>query len=131
MYKMKEMICRFHVIVKYLGKHKSSEKFFPIMFISLWSNIIMQSISFLAYTYYFKNLIRIEFDYDVLKIGAVVIASLTALVIYRIVSGSIYAEAENWFKNKGKNEQSILIEGVGFFVFISFVLFLVWALYEM
>ena len=44
-----EVLCKWHVVVKYLLGHESQEKSFPIMTCAFWLNVVIQSLLFITY----------------------------------------------------------------------------------
>lgn len=133
---MRELICRLHVIIKYFGRNKAAERFFPVMFIAFWFNIIAQCSAYLIYSYFFQSSISLALElgmsYDSMKVIAIGILFLTILSLHLIVKdANVYRIAEDWYISKSDENQFNVSMITVLFVFGLFFSLLIWALYRM
>jgi len=131
MNKMLEFICRIHVIVRNFANHKKEERFFPVMFISFWINIIGQSIAFLIYVRlpgYSSDVIGSETT----KATLIALFFATILFMSRVVNNTFrYEKAEKWLEGKNKNQQFLLVFWGVISMLACFFSLLIWMLIEM
>ncbi|TQV86339.1 hypothetical protein [Aliikangiella coralliicola] len=129
---MKIFICKLHVIIKYVGGNSKSERYFPILFMAFWLNIVGQSFIYLTYLYFIKDLIRVEISYATLKVIAIGIAILSVVVLYSLVNDDeIYGNAEDWFQSKDPGEKLRMKFALGIILFSVFFGALIWMLYKL
>ena len=131
MSKMLEFICRIHVIVRNFANHKREERFFPVMFISFWLNIVGQSIAFLIYVRlpgYSSDVVGSETTKAIL----IALFFATILFISWVVNNvTRYEKSEKWFEAKSKNQQDFLVSGGVISMLVCFFSLLIWMLVEM
>ncbi|PCI65429.1 MAG: hypothetical protein COB38_11210 [Gammaproteobacteria bacterium] len=133
---MKELICRLHVIIKYFGRNEASERFFPVMFIATWFNILLQSIAYITFHYFNHTNASIELssglNSESIKIILVGMLFLTVLTLFYIVNDKlIYIRAEEWYLTMPIDKKFALTFITIFLIFGSFFTTLIWAVYLM
>jgi hypothetical protein len=123
-----EVLCKWHVVVKYLLGHESQEKFFPIMTCAFWLNVVIQSLLFI--TYIEPN--NVSLSSELPKILILVFFFSSICLLYFAVKNDLrYQKAEVWFTSLSiKTSKQIKIV-VGTIMFISFFLLMIWAIYLM
>ena len=123
-----EVLCKWHVIVKYILGHNSEEKFFPVMTCAFWLNVVTQSLLFIIYIE--PNNISLSSEFSNIFIFAYFFSCIGFL--YLAVNNNLrYQAAENWFAslNTASAIQIKLI--IGAVMLFSFFMLMTWALYLM
>jgi hypothetical protein len=123
-----EVLCKWHVVVKYLLGHESQEKFFPIMTCAFWLNVVIQSLLFI--TYIEPN--NVSLSSELPKILILVFFFSSICLLYFAVKNDLrYQKAEVWFTSLSINTSKQIKIVVGTIMFISFFLLMIWAIYLM
>jgi len=127
-----QMICRSHVVVKYMAHHKKEERFFPIIFISLWLTIVSQSVFYLIYT----RLPNYDGHFAFGDQKSKIIIGIMFFVIIAFLSWvtnnpTRYNQAEKWFNSKSSNNKSFVIIVSACVIWSVFFAVLIWMLIEM
>lgn len=123
-----EILCKWHVIVKYILGHNSEEKFFPVMTCAFWLNVVTQSLLFIIYIE--PNNISLSSEFSNILILSYFFSCIGFL--YFAVNNNLrYQKAENWFAslNTASAIQIKLI--IGAVMLFSFFMLMTWALYLM
>ncbi|WP_069946713.1 hypothetical protein [Microbulbifer aggregans] len=123
-----KFISRWHVIVKYMLKHKREENFFPLMTCSYWFTVVVSSIIYLV----LGNADVLHLKSDLVSIfGVVLFFGVIFIVHLSIRNIQTYDEAEVWYSLLSKNQKIGLNVVVASFMAVSFISLLTWAVVEM
>ncbi|CAB9492590.1 hypothetical protein [Alteromonas macleodii] len=123
-----DILCKWHVIVKYMLNHDREEMFFPIMTCTFWINIVTQSVLYLSYFQFLD--VNLSSYLSQTCIVAFYIATV-ALFYVAVKNKARYNKAEEWFKAFNSNDALIIKLLMGFFMLVSFVVLLFKALLSM
>lgn len=123
-----EVLCKWHVIVKYILGHESEEKFFPVMTCAFWLNVVIQSLLFI--TYIEPNNVSLS---SVLPKILIIICffSSIGLLYFAVNNNRRYQVAEKWFTSLNATYAIQIKIIVGVVMLLSFFTLMVWALYLM
>ena len=94
-----DVLCKWHVIVKYILNHDAGERFFPIMTCAFWLSIVLQSIIYIAII----NPFGIRLDSNLYEVVIVAFFFYTTALFHVAVKNELrYKKAEDWFINLNK-----------------------------
>ncbi|MBA6399844.1 hypothetical protein [Colwellia sp. BRX10-4] len=120
-----EVLCKWHVIVKYILNHDSKEKFFPIMTCAFWLNIVIQSLLYITYI----NPNSVSLSSELPKILILAFFFFTIVLFYFAVKNDLrYQRAEAWFTSLSINTSRKIKVIVGTSMLLSFFVLMVWAI---
>ena len=125
-------LCRAHVVIKYMLQHSEGERFFPVMTGAFWLNVVLQSSIYLIYIQLPGYDSGISINNELVKFAIVLFFFLSIVLFYLgIKKVEEYAKAEDWFLNKNKEQQVFLKVASGSFMAVTFLGFLICAIYQM
>ena len=121
-----EVLCQWHVVVKYILGHGEKEKFFPIMTCAFWLNIVVQSLLYI--TYIEPNNVSLPSEFPKIFIIVFFFSSI-GFLYFAVNNNRRYHEAEKWFINLSTASAKLIKTIVGSVMLLSFFILMVWALH--
>ena len=123
-----DVLCKWHVIVKYMLGHDANERFFPIMTCAFWLNIVLQS--FVYITYINPQNISLESEEPKILIVAFFFCTIV-LLSFAVKNGNRYQKAELWFSHLSVDVKISVKVIVALTMFTSFLALMSWAIFLM
>ena len=123
-----DVLCKWHVIVKYILNHDAGERFFPIMTCAFWLSIVLQSIIYIAII----NPFGIKLDSNLYEVVIVAFFFSTTTLFHVAVKNEIrYKKAEDWFINLNNCTSTKLKVWVSTLMLLAFFTFMPLAIFLM
>jgi hypothetical protein len=123
-----DVLCKWHVIVKYILNHDAGERFFPIMTCSFWLSIVLQSIIYIAII----NPFGIRLDSNLYEVVIVAFFFYTTVLFHVAVKNELrYKKAEDWFINLNNCTSTKLKVWVSTLMLLAFFTFMPLAIFLM
>ncbi len=123
-----EVLCKWHVIVKYILGHEAEEKFLPVMTCAFWLNIVIQSLLYIIYIE--PNNVSLSSELPKILIIIFFFSSM-GLLYFAVNNNRRYQVAEKWFTSLNESYAIQIKIIVGVVMLLSFFTLMVWALYLM
>lgn len=123
-----DVLCKWHVIVKYILNHDAGERFFPIMTCAFWLNIVLQSIIYIAII----NPFGIRLDSNLYEVVIVAFFFSTTALFHVAAKNELrYKKAEDWFINLNNCTSTKLKVWVSTLMLLAFFTFMPLAIFLM
>lgn len=123
-----EILCKWHVIVKYILGHDSKELFRPVIACAFWLNIVLQSLIHIAYIDPFGISINSEITEFVI---IAFFLSTIGLLYVAIKNEPRYSKADKWFTSLNNDVSTKVKIAVGALMLLSFLIFMPWSIFIM